>query len=112
MLPHCNFIAFEFHDNDFHMPLREAILHVMQRRSEDLTEEALVHFVVKSMQAFHSIRRIDMFAYGNRDYDNNREQYFAGKLTVHFVNNKDELKDNFEGYVLSTSTDYLWFQSY
>jgi hypothetical protein len=112
MLPKCNFIAFEFHDNDFHAPLRDAVLYVMENRSEDLTEEAFVHFVIKAMQAFDSIRRIDMFAYENRDYSKTREQYFAGKLTVHFVDHKSELKDNFEGYVVATNTNYLWFQSY
>lgn len=111
-----NFIAFRFTDNDFHVPLRQAITHIVENRSGELTLDQWREFVLRGMVAFNSIRRIDSFVIEhpgqipNTDYVYYRK-YFEKTLQLFEVNNLFEL-DNFEGYVFDVNTLSVFYQGY
>jgi hypothetical protein len=104
-----NFVAFEFHDNDFHYPLREAIQYVVDNRSEELTVAAFREFVIRGTVAFDSLRRIDNWFAGQARTD--YRMYIEETLTVTEVHRLEEL-DNFEGYVFDKRTFDIFYKGY
>jgi hypothetical protein len=102
-----NFIAFDFCDNDFHDPLREAIIYVVDNRSEDLTLENFRLFVLRGMSAFDALRRVDN-EYASRELGNHA-QYFKDELEVTEVVKLTDLRDGFEGYVYCKNTYSVFY---
>lgn len=112
-----NFVAFRFCDNDFHIPLRDAIEYVVEHRTQDLSLESFREFVLRGMVAFNSIRRIDEFALKyegqmpNTDYARYRK-YFEETLEVTALNSIKDLPTSFEGYVYDNNTFEVHYHGY
>jgi hypothetical protein len=112
-----NFVAFRFCDNDFHIPLREAIEYVVDRRLEELTLESFREYVLRGMVAFNSIRRIDNWSLSPTgqdtgwDYDRYRK-YFEETLEVTALNSIKDLPTCFEGYVYDNNTFEVHYHGY
>jgi hypothetical protein len=106
-----NFVAFKFCDNDFHVPLQEAIYYVVENRCEELTLDAFQEFVLRAMVAFNSLRRISNHETKEPYAYLRYRKYFEDTLTVTEVKTLDELV-NFEGYIFDKFTMQIFYKGY
>jgi hypothetical protein len=106
-----NFTAFSFCDNDFHQPLRDAIIYVVDNRTEELTLNNFREAVLRGMVAFNQLRRIDNWTLEQPCYNRNYRTYFENTLTVIEIAHLKDLS-NFEGYVLDNNLMTVYYLGY
>jgi hypothetical protein len=107
-----NFIAFDFCDNDFHMPLKQGIQYIVDHQDieDPLTLASWREFAIRGLTAFDLLRRVDNWEAKRERSDHSK--YFEQMLTVSEVTKLDDLRNGFEGYVYDKHTHNVFYHGY